>query len=91
MRSFPHGFYPVDLRPVLKSPVPLRDSHKTPPYGAGEYFQPNVKRWDVLCCPFRAHISGDMVTLGRCPRLNCTALSGRKTGSHCGFAPMART
>ena len=45
MRSFPHGFYPVDLRPVLKSPVPLRGSHKTPPYGAGEYFQPNVKRW----------------------------------------------
>ena len=46
---------------------------------------PNVKRWDVLCCPFRAHISEDMVTLGRCPRLNCTALSGRKTGSHCRY------
>ena len=51
MRSFPHGFYPVDLRPVLKSPVPLRGSHKTPPYGAGGHFQPNVKRWASVIHP----------------------------------------
>lgn len=38
----------------------------------------SIVKMGSVCCPDRAHIVGDMVTLGRCPRLDSAALSVRR-------------
>lgn len=45
---------------------------------ARRYKAVSIVKMGSVCCPDRAHIVGDMVTLGRCPRLDSAALSVRK-------------